>query len=54
MPVSAKGTGGDSRRESGAFLSHSHSEEVSVGIAGPCDPREACGVGPLRAGSGAQ
>lgn len=54
MSVSAKGLGGESRGESGAFLSHPHSEEVSVGNAGPCDPREAYGVGPLGAGSGAQ
>lgn len=54
MSVSAKGLADDSRGESGAFLSHSHSEEVSAGNAGPCDAREACGVGPLGAGSGAQ
>lgn len=52
--VSVKGLAADSRGESRAFLSRSHSEEVSAGAAGPCDPGEAGGVGPSGAGSGAQ
>lgn len=54
LSVSAQGLADDSRGESQAFLSHSHSEEVSAGTAGPCDPGEAGGVGPSGAGSGTQ
>lgn len=52
--VLAKGLADDSRGESRTLLSHSHSEEVSAGTAGPRDPGEAGGVGPSGAGSGAQ
>ncbi len=54
LPVSAKGLEDDSRGESRAFLSHSHSEEVSAGTVGPCDSGEAGGVGPSGGSSGAQ
>lgn len=43
----------NSGRASRALLSHTHSEEVSAGAAGPRDSGEAGGVGASGAGSGA-
>lgn len=53
LSVPVEGLEHDSRGESGALLSHSHSAEVFVGTARPCDPGEADGVGPSGAGAGA-